>query len=77
MGVVLTFAYSLRFCFYLVWVKEFSRNKIRVVNDNIVYVVISVVRLVIIALFLGFVWFESITLFSIVLFVRVGWKLFY
>jgi hypothetical protein len=26
---------------------------------------------------LGFVWFESITLFSIVLFVRVGWKLFY
>jgi len=76
-GVVLTFVYSLRFCFFLFWLKDFFRNKINIVNENVFYVLGSIVVLVLRALFFGFLWFERIIWFSIVVLVSVGWKLFY
>lgn len=76
-GVVLTFVYSLRFCFFLIWSKDFFRGKVNRVNENIFYVLGSIVILVLRALFFGFLWFERIVWFSVVVLVSVGWKLFY
>ena len=75
--VILTFSYSFRFSFYLLGNKIVSRSKTFFLTDNIFYICVPILILVLSALIVGSLWVELKFGVVSMLFVSLGWKVGY